>query len=289
MFKKKPDNQKIFLTPSEKQNFLKTHYIQNKVVNRLYDQSLGRFREKMSSQSPMYKNRFNYPNINNNNLPYINTDGPANYKSNNFFPQKSRENNYNSINNEMFRTGNNFKICKTSTNFYSPKVENKNEKYENLKIDTTISNNNISNNNFENNKDTINNNTINTNGTNNNNNGNYCTINDNACRKECNNERINSLQNENWNPRLPKYNTLNNPPKEKVENRINVYSNRVKSPTLEELEDPRLTEEEKYNIMEHKVFKPRPLSYRQLYHRTQIFNRYKPYLVDDFQEYSDGE
>jgi hypothetical protein len=289
MFKKKPDNQKIFLTPSEKQNFLKTHYIQNKVVNRLYDQSLGRFREKMSSQSPMYKNRFNYPNLNNNNLPYINTDGPANYKSNNFFPQKSRENNYNSINNEMFRTGNNFKICKTSTNFYSPKVENKNEKYENLKIDTTISNNNISNNNFENNKDTINNNTINTNGTNNNNNGNYCTINDNACRKECNNERINSLQNENWNPRLPKYNTLNNPPKEKVENRINVYSNRVKSPTLEELEDPLLTEEEKYNIMEHKVFKPRPLSYRQLYHRTQIFNRYKPYLVDDFQEYSDGE
>jgi hypothetical protein len=289
MFKKKPDNQKIFLTPSEKQNFLKTHYIQNKVVNRLYAQSLGRFREKMSSQSPMYKNRFNYPNINNNNLPYINTDDPANYKSNNFFPQKSRENNYNSINNEMFRTGNNFKICKTSTNFYSPKVENKNEKYENLKIDTTISNNNISNNNFENNKDTINNNTINTNGTNNNNNGNYCTINDNACRKECNNERINSLQNENWNPRLPKYNTLNNPPKEKVENRINVYSNRVKSPTLEELEDPLLTEEEKYNIMEHKVFKPRPLSYRQLYHRTQIFNRYKPYLVDDFQEYSDGE
>ena len=288
LFKKKPNNQKIFLTPSEKQNFLKTHDIQNKVVNRLYDQNLGKFREKMNSQSPMNKYRFNYPNKGNNNLPYINTDGPVNNMPNKFFPQNSNEYNYNSINNEMFRSGNNYKMCKTSTNFYSPNVENKTRKFENLKINTTISNNIISNNNCENKKDTINN-TINTNGTNNNDNGNNCSFNDNACKKEYNNERFNSLQNEKWNPTSSKYNTLNNAPKEKVENRINVYSNRVKSPTIEELEDPRLTEEEKYNIMEHKVFKPRPLSYRQLYHRTQIFNRFKPYLVDDFQEYSDGE
>jgi len=294
IFKKKPNNQKIFLTPSEKQNFLKTHDIQNKVVNRLYDQSLGKFRAKMSSMSPMNKNRFNYPNgyNNNYNLPYINTDGPVNNKSNKFFPQNSNEHLYNSINNDMCRTGNNYKMCKTSTNFYSPQVENKSRKYENLKINTTESNNIVPNNNCENSKNTINNNTINTNDINNNNNGNYCTINGNTCKNEkneCNKERFNSIQNENWNPILSKYNTLNNIPKEKVENRINVYSNRVKKPTLEELEDPRLTEEEKYNIMEHKVFKPRPLSYRQLYHRTQIFNRYKPYLVDDFQEYSDGE
>ena len=275
------------MTPSEKQNFLKTHAIQNKVVNRLYDQSLGKFREKMNSQSPMNKNKFNSPNISNNNLPYINTDVPVNNMSNNYFPQKSKECNYNSINNEMYRTGNNYKICQTSTNFYSPKIENKNGKYKNLTINTTISNNNISNNNnFENSKNTINNNTINTNSINN---GNHCTINDNTCKIKCGNEGFNSLQNEKWNPKSSRYNTLNNLPKEKVENRINVYSNRVKQPTLKELEDPRLTEEEKYNIMEHKVFKPRPLSYRLLYHRTQIFNRFKPYLVDDFQEYSDGE
>lgn len=136
----------------------------------------------MNSQSPMNKYRFNYPNKGNNNLPYINTDGPVNNMPNKFFPQNSNEYNYNSINNEMFRSGNNYKMCKTSTNFYSPNVENKTRKFENLKINTTISNNIISNNNCENKKDTINN-TINTNGTNNNDNGNNCSFNDNACKR----------------------------------------------------------------------------------------------------------
>lgn len=286
LFKKNPKYQKIFLTPSEKQKYLKTYDIQKKVVNRLYDQSLGKFREKMSSKSPMNKSRFNYPYISNNNFSYINTDSPYNNMSNKYFQQKSKEYINNSVINEMNRGG--YKMSKTSTNFYTPKIENKSRKYENLKINTTISNNNISNNSFESIKNTFNSNTININ-TNKSNNIKYSTIKDNNCKSKCDDERMNSLQNENWNPILSKYNTLNTLPKKKVENRINVYSNRVKKPTLQELENPLLKEEEKYNIMEHKVFKPRPLSYRQLYHRTQIFNRYKPFLVEDFQDYSDGE
>ena len=286
LFKKNPKYQKIFLTPSEKQKYLKTYDIQKKVVNRLYDQSLGKFREKMSSKSPMNKSRFNYPYISNNNFSYINTDSPYNNMSNKYFQQKSKEYINNSVINEMNRGG--YKMSKTSTNFYTPKIENKSRKYENLKINTTISNNNISNNSFESIKNTFNSNTININ-TNKSNNIKYSTIKDNNCKSKCDDERMNSLQNENWNPILSKYNTLNTLQKKKVENRINVYSNRVKKPTLQELENPLLKEEEKYNIMEHKVFKPRPLSYRQLYHRTQIFNRYKPFLVEDFQDYSDGE
>ena len=41
--------------------------------------------------------------------------------------------------------------------------------------------------------------------------------------------------------------------------------------------------------MKIEIYKGRPLSYRRSYEKKQIFNSFKPFLVDDFQEFSDYE
>ena len=240
-FKKNSKFQKVFLTPSDKENFLRIHNIQNRVVKRLYNQSLEKFKEKMRSDFPMYKNSFKSLN-GRNDYPYIKSESSLM----NFSPNKSK-----TINNRMNSKTLKHKKKKTCKYFSLSKKEIKNNIIENSKDGHTITENNVNNRKY----DTI-----------------YNTFR--------NDNKSISISKEGCNPILTQNNTFNN----------NTLLNDLKTRNFyNEKNKTNLSEIENYNVTKNKSTKERPKSCRKLFRKSQIFNRYKPFLVDDFHEYSDYE
>ena len=260
-YKKKPKYEKKFLTPSERETFIKTHNIQNRVVKRLYDQCLGKFRQRMHSSSPASRDSFHSLN-NSKNLPTINNECPLKSEPNKNIPQAMMKNE--SISNRMKKNSLKHKLNKTMNNFFPSNKDKKMPILEDLKINNSYYDNCRRNENFY----TVNN---------------ICKSNrENSKDKE--NQK--TLGNENWNPILNDFNTLN-----KYPTIVESYSNRTnkkeKTKNLEEENKlSNLNDIEKINLTEDKAFKPRPKSFRKLFEKTQIFNRFKPFLVDDFHDYS---
>ena len=245
-FKKNSKFQNVFLTPSDKENFLRIHNIQNRVVNRLYNQSLEKFKEKMKSDSPMYRNSFKTLNAR-KDYPYIKSESSLmDYPSN-----KNK-----TINNRMKSKILKHKMNKTFNYFCLSKKEIKNNIIENSKNDHSITENNA-------------------------NNKKHATI-YNIFR---NDNKLNSISKDGWNPLLTQNNTFNNYTPLNDLKISKIYSKKTK---LEKIK-PTLDEIGNYNITERKAPKERPKSCRKLFRKSQIFNNYKPFLVDDFNEYSDYE
>lgn len=260
-YNKKPKYEKKFLTPSDREIFIKNHNIQNRVVKRLYDQSLGRFRQRMKSSSPAARDSFNSIN-NSHNLPTINNEFPLKSESNKNISQTMMENK--KINNRMKKNIINQKMNKTTSNFYPSNKGKKMPILEDLKINNSNCDNCRR-------KDD------------------FYTVN-NTCQSYRENikdkDNLKTLRNDNWNPILNNFNTLNNYP-----TIVESYSNRTnkkekKKNLEEENKSSNLNDIEKNNLIEDKVFKPRPRSFRKIFEKTQIFNRFKPFLVDDFHDYA---
>ena len=238
-----------FLTPSDKENYLKFNEIQNNVVRRLYDECIDKFRERNKYKSPSTK-ELSSPNLLNtsNNLPYINTE-PTLLKVEN---TKTINNN---LNKKMIRKMTRYKMNKTDNNFFNYKNLNKKDNINNLKINNTI-NNNI-NSYFHNNK---------------------------TC-KNLDKNKENCLTSENWNPIISKYNRINDCTKRNIETELN---------KKKKVENIKLNQDDIDNIEKNKTmitesYKERPISCRRFFNKTQIFNRFKPFLVGEFQDFSDYE
>ena len=245
-FKKNSKFQKVFLTPSDKQNFLKIHNIQNKVVNRLYNQSLEKFKEKMRSDSPMNKNSFKSLN-GRNNYPYIKSESSLMD-----LPHNKNRTIANRMNGKILR----HKMNKTYNYFCLSKKEIKNNIIEDSKNCNTITENNVNNKKY----DTI-----------------YNTFR--------NDNKSNSISREGWNPILTQNNTINNYTPLNDLKISKIYGKKTKIIKNKK----NLSEIENYNSTESKASKQRPKSCRKLFRKSQIFNAYKPFLVDDFNQYSDNE
>lgn len=252
-FKKNPKFQKVFLTPSDKENFLRVHNIQNRVVNRLYNQSLEKFKEKMRADSPMNKRSFNSIN-GRNNYPYIKSESSLM----NYSPNKNK-----TITNRMNSKILKHKMNKTYKYFNLSKKEIKNNILENSK------NNTLTESNVNNKK---------------------CVSLYNTFRDECADRKFNSISKESWNPILTQNNTLNTLNNYTPLNDLKIskiYKNSKKTKLEKNITN--LSEIGKYKMTEIKASKDRPKSCRKLFRKSQIFNQYKPFLVDDFNEYSDYE
>jgi len=255
---KKIKHRRLFFTPSDRENFFKIREIQSNVVRRLYDQCLGKFREKMKSLSPIDKDILYNVNTS-NNFPYLNNEKSLNKGDTKTLSKKEIENAYNSNRNQTKKILK-FKMNKTFTNnLYNPKNLRQKSAFGNLKI------NNISNNNL--NK--------------------YLTVNNTSKNMDIKNT-FNTGSSENWNPILNKYNnTIIN---FKTKNNDNSFNNYKKNKIKQDLNQSDLNEIDKINnTMKIEVDKERPKSYRRFFQKTQIFNNAKPFLVDDFMEYSDYE
>ena len=255
-YDKKINNQRIFLTPTDKENYLRINEIQKNVVGRLYNQSLEKFRKKMKCKSPLIRDSINSLN-NSKNFSNLGTD-------HSLFTLNNQRSIKNKINEKITKKILKFKLNKTSNNSF--KKDNKNSNIPNLK------NNHISDNNLVN----------------------YFQPN-----KTCKNLDIKNSFN-NWNPIITKYNSINNSNNNTINNNINEYQrkkittfnneiNEKKKNEKSALNQTDLYEIEKNNTMKLGIYKERPKSYRRLFQKRQIFNRFKPFLVDDFQEYSDYE
>ena len=244
-FKKISKFQKVFLTPSDKENFLKIHNIQNKVVKRLYNQSLEKFREKMKSDSPMNKNSFKSLN-DRNNYPYIKSESSLMD-----FPANKNKTINNRMNSKILK----HKMNKTFNYFCLSKKEIKNNIIENSK-NNTITENSV-------------------------NNKKYSTI-YNTFR---NDNKSLSISKEGWNPILTQNNTINNYTPLNDLKISKIYGKKTKI----EKKKINLNDVDNYNSTESKDPKQRPQSCRKVFKKSQIFNGYKPFLVDDFNEYSDYE
>ena len=112
-YKKKPKNIKLFLTPSYKQYFLKSQNIQKKVVHRLYNQCLEKFKQRMKSS--YYNSKDSLKNFFN-----IQSEGSLVNDSNKKSSQTLTRNN--SLNNKtkkkIFK-----KMNKTMNDFYHPTIK----------------------------------------------------------------------------------------------------------------------------------------------------------------------
>ena len=254
-YDKKIKFKNVFLTPSDKENYLKMNEIQNNVVNRLYDQCLDKFREKMKCQSPLTKDSFNsYNSLNNsNNFPNINSE-PSLLQN-----RKNKKRFNKELNNKMRKKILKFKLNRTQNQFYNSKKDNKKPIFESLKM------NNISDNNLNN----------------------YIEPNK-TCKNLYNEDKNNCLSSGNWNPIISKYNSINNYSKEKLATNYNEFKTKKKNDNFD-LNQSDLNNFEKNKTMKIEFYKGRPKSYRRFYDKKQIFNSYKPFLVDDFQEFSDYE
>lgn len=247
--KKNPKFQRVFLTPSDKENFLRIHNIQNRVVNRLYNQSLEKFKEKMRADSPMYRHSFKSLN-NRSKCPYIKSESSLM----NFPPNKNK-----TISNRMSNKILMHKMKKTSNYFCLSKKDLKNNIIENSKNGYAITDSNAHNKKYS---------TL------------YNTLKDSYA-----NNKFNSISKEGWNPILTQDNTFNNYiPSNGLKIR-NIYHKKAKL----EKNKTNLSEIENYCVTESKAFKQRPKSCKKIFRKAQIFNMYKPFLVDDFNEYSDYE
>ena len=254
-YDKKIKNKQIFLTPSDKENYLKMNEIQKNVVDRLYDQCLGKFREKMKCQSPLTKDLFNSYNTLNNSINFPNINSEESLIQN-----KKRKKRLNKeLNNRLTKKIMKFKMNRTQNNFFNSKKDNKKPIFENLKM------NNISDNNLNN------------------------YIEPNKTYKNLYSENKNNcLSSGNWNPIISKYNSINNYSREKLATNYNELKTKKKNENFE-LNQCDLNDIEKNKTMKIEIYKGRPQSYRRSYEKKQIFNSFKPFLVDDFQEFSDYE
>lgn len=246
-YDKKIKNKKIFLTPSDKENYLKINEIQKNVVDRLYDQCLDKFREKMKCHSPLTKDTFNsYNSLNNsNNFPNINSEQSL-------LQSGKKKNRFNiDLNNKMTKKILKFKMNRTQNHFYNSKKDN------NLKM------NNISDTNLNNYIEPT-----------------------KTCKNLYNDDKNNCLSSGNWNPIISKYNSIDNYSKEKTFTNYNEFK-KIKKNDNFELDQNDLNNIEKHKTMKIETYKGRPKSYRKFYDKKQIFNSFKPYLVDDFQEFSE--
>ena len=239
-FNRKLKHQKIFLTPSDKENYLKKCEIEKNVISRLYDQSLENFRNKMKKESIIFDNSFNSLKVKKNNIFKISKQKLLN----------------NPINEKMNKKLMNFKLNKTNNYF---NLYNKKNIIGNLNM------NNISN------KQIIN----------------YNTPNNSLINSDIKNS-FNCLSSGNWNPIMAKFNNIN----EYSDKKMNTFSNDVnfkKTCVKSKINDSFLKENEKAKTMRIESIEKRPKSYRRLFQKRQIFNKFKPFLVDDFQEFSDYE
>ena len=251
-YDKKIKNQKFFLTPSDKENYFKIHDIQKNVIDRLYDQCLEKFREKMKCKSPLTKDSIN--NLNNSNNIMANTVSESSLLS---IDKKRRINH--KFNDRMTKKIMKFKLNKTHKNLCFNK-DNKKNNFQNLKIQNTSDNNLV----------------------------NYFGSNE-TCKNSDIKNTFNCLSSgNNWNPIISKYNSINNYQREKMATCNNEY-NKKKKIGKSELNHNDLSENIKNNTIRNEFQRERPKSQRRLFQKKQIFNTFKPYLVDDFQEYSDYE
>ena len=168
-------------------------------------------------------------------------------------------------NKKMKRKNIQIKMNKTSNNFYKPKINSQKAFSDQLKLNNgTASNFN-----------------------------NYLTVSNMIKNKDIKNS-FNTASIENWNPITAKYNnTINNYAAKNIQttcNSNNKFCN--KNFRDRELNKSNLSEVEKNmdnNTLKLEVYKLRPKSYRTLFQKTQILNNQKPFLIDDFQEYSECE
>ena len=286
----KKRKKRIFLTYDDRRNFLKDREIQTNVVRRLYDNCLDKFREKMKSVSPA--NKESEKNL---RISTINYNFPFEYNENNLY--KPTNNNYygdkiennkneekNMMHKKMKRKILKFNMNKTSNNFYNLKLNRQKAFSGDLKINNTI------------------NNKLN----------NYLTVSNMIKNKDLKNTITPGTPGtiENWNPILTKYNnSIQNYTMKNVHTtNCNLNKGLYKYFRDKELSNLKLNEVEKNSVKNNdndtdinnttnnnnnddslklEVYKLRPKSYRTLFQKTQILNNYKPFLIDDFQEYSD--
>ena len=243
-------NQKIFLTPSDKENYLKIHNIQKNVVGRLYDQCFEKFREKMKFKSLSIKD-YSINNLNNNNMNCISEHSLSGMDKYKLTGHKMND----KLNKKILK----FKFNNAHNNLYFNK-DNKKANIQNLKIHNESDNNLV--NYYESNK---------------------------TCKNSDIKNTFNCLSSgNNWNPIISKYNSINTYQREKMET-INSEVNKKKKNGTSEMNNNDLSEIQKNNTMKIESHREKPKSYRRLFQKKQIFNSYKPFLVDDFKEFSDYE
>ena len=263
----KKRKKRIFLTSADRRNYLKIREIQNNVVRRLYDDCLEKFREKINSISPISKGGIDYNLKTCNNFPYEYNERTLYKPNDNFYFDKNENKvkDMNVSNKKMKRKNIQIKMNKTSNNFYKPKINSQKAFSDQLKLNNgTVSNFN-----------------------------NYLTVSNMIKNKDIKNS-FNTASIENWNPITAKYNnTINNYAAKNIQttcNSNNKFCN--KNFRDRELNKSNLSEVEKNmdnNTLKLEVYKLRPKSYRTLFQKTQILNNQKPFLIDDFQEYSECE
>ena len=95
---------------------------------------------------------------------------------------------------------------------------------------------------------------------------------------------FNCLSSGNWNPLISKYDNNNDYSysNKKMNTLSNVINSKKKIIEKNKTNDSFLDEIKRNKTMKIETFKERPKSYRKLFQRKQIFNNYKPFLVDDF-------
>ena len=162
------------------------------------------------------------------------------------------------INDKMNRKILKIKMNKTDNNFFNSIKYNKNPFIENLKMNNYIIDNN-----------------------------NYNPFYNNTNFKNTDfKNKMNYLSSQNINTFISNnnINTKGYPNKTLLTN-YNEFNKRKKKEKLN-LNNTNISKIEKNKTLKNEIKKERPLSYRRLFQKKQIFNNSKPFLVDDFQEYS---
>ena len=240
----KKKDKHFFITPFEKNNFLKNHKTQKNVVKRLYDECLEKFKEKIKSNSSFTKN-YSINSIDfSNNFPNKNTEF-----SKTIYKTKTND----KMNKKILK----IKMNNTHNNFFNPLKCNKNPFIENLKNNNNIIDNNYNYNPFFNSN-------------------NYKNI----------KNKLNCLSPRNLNTSTQ--NNNNNTNKYLNKTLLTSYNefNKRKKNEIIDLNNSNINKNDKNKTLKIEIKNERPLSYRRLFQKKQIFNNSKPFLVDDFQEYS---
>ena len=236
-FNQKLNNHKLFLTPSDKENYLKNYQIQKNVVSRLYNQCLEKFKNKMKVESSPFEDSFNSLKMKDNYLSKIKRKKLLKYAINAKINQNLK-----------------FKLNKTDNYFFN---SNKNQ-------ETTFGN--LKNNYFINYK------------------VNKYDKGNNSLKNIDVKNTFNCLSSGNWNPLISKYDNINDYSysNKKMNTLSNVINSKKKIIEKNKTNDSFLDEIKRNKTMKIETFKERPKSYRKLFQKKQIFNNYKPFLVDDF-------
>ena len=148
------------------------------------------------------------------------------------------------------------KMNKTHNNFFNPINSNKTPFIENLKINNNIIDNNKYNPFFNN----------------------------NFTNTEIKN-RLNYFSPQTLNTSISNNNNMNKVPNKTLLTSYNEF-NKSKNNEKVDLNNTNICKIDKNKTLKIEIKKERPLSYRKIFQKTQIFNNSKPFLVDDFQEYS---